>query len=101
MIDALGIEDLGDILDRLRRKLSSHARKAYLIGSILERAAIPGESDLDILIVPTKNEDFFELLKDEINEILDLGLSPHIIIADNPTSKYLLIEARSRGYRIA
>lgn len=47
----------------------------------MESCAIPFESDFDLLVISKEDVDVFSILKEEIDEILNLGLSPHIIVA--------------------
>ena len=74
--------------------------EAYVFGSIVGGCAIPYESDVDILIVPKVNVDYFELLKDEISELLNMGLVVHLHVASNETYVHILNEVRKNGIRI-
>ena len=100
MIKCLGIEDIVGIIDRIRLKLRGLVKEAYVFGSIVDGCAIPYESDVDILIVPEKDVDYFELLSDEISELLNIGLVVHLHIASNDTYRHLLNEVRKNGIRI-
>ena len=80
MIETLGLKDLEDVLDRIRKKLKGVAREVYVFGSAVENCAIPFESDFDILVVVEKDVDVFSILRGEIGEILDKGLTPHVIV---------------------
>ncbi len=93
------MEELREIIERIGRKLPGLVKEAYLVGSLVEGCAIPGESDVDIVIVPLKKVDYFSLLDEEIEDLLDAGLPPDIIIVDE--SSELLSEARRRGVKIA
>jgi len=100
MIGTVGLEDVKEILDSIARKIRKKVLEAYVFGSIVEGFAVRWESDLDLLIVPRTREDFFELLKDEISSLLDMGTVPHLHIATNPSYERLIKEARTRGIRI-
>ncbi len=96
----LSLRDLREIVERLRSKLKNVAKEAYIFGSIVEGCAVIGESDLDLLIIPDKRIDYFLLLDEEIEELLDLGLVLHLHIADNATYKPLLERIKISGVKI-
>ncbi len=98
-VRTVSLEELREVIERIGRKLSGLVKEAYLVGSLVEGCAIPGESDVDIVIVPLKKVDYFSLLDEEIEDLLDAGLPPDIIIVDE--SSELLSEARRRGVKIA
>lgn len=81
MIETIGLEDVEFIIKKIKKKLRNIA-EVYVFGSIVENCAIPFESDLDLLVVSKKEIDVFSILEEEIREILNLGLSPHIIVVE-------------------
>ncbi len=98
----ISLKDIREIVDMLRSKLKGVVEEAYLFGSIVEGCAVVGESDLDLLIVPgNKKVDYFSLLGDVVEKLLDLGVVLHIHVADNVTYKHLLKHVRSNAIRIA
>jgi len=73
-VRTVSLEDLRRIIERIGRKLSGLVKGAYVVGSLVEGCAIPGESDVDIVIVPRGEADYFSLLDEEIRDLLDAGL---------------------------
>ncbi|MDK2464893.1 MAG: hypothetical protein QI223_09015, partial [Candidatus Korarchaeota archaeon] len=59
--------------------------------------------DLDLIVVPREfgNIDLFELLREEVDALLDLGVPLDPIVADNETYRALIEEARRKGVRVA
>ncbi|MDK2383891.1 MAG: nucleotidyltransferase domain-containing protein [Candidatus Korarchaeota archaeon] len=98
-VRTVSLEDLREVIERIGRKLSGLVKEAYVVGSLVEGCAIPGESDVDIVIVPLEKVDYFSLLDEEIRNLLDAGLPPDIIIVNE--SSELLSEARRRRIKIA
>jgi len=96
-VKTVSLEDLREVIERIGRKLSGLAREAYVVGSLVEGCAIPGESDVDIVVVPVEGVDYFSLLDEGIEDLLDAGLPPDIILVDE--SSELLSEARRGGRR--
>ena len=96
----VSLRDLSEILEKLRLKLKDVAKEAYVFGSIVEGSAVIEESDLDLLIIPDKRIDYFTLLDEEIEELLDLGLVLHLHIADNVTYRHLLEKIKISGVKI-
>ncbi len=99
-IDPVSFEDIGYILDRIKRKLQGRVKEAYIIGSVVRGYAIRGESDLDLLIVPSEELDFFSLLEEEFYLLLDIGLAMDLIVATNKTYSHLIKEARREGLKL-
>ena len=100
MIERVSLSDIEEILRKLRSKLKDVVREAYVFGSIVKEEAIIGESDLDLLIIPDKRIDYFSLLDEEIEELLDRGLVLHLHIADNVTYRHLLEEIKISGVKL-
>ncbi|MCD6348953.1 MAG: nucleotidyltransferase domain-containing protein [Candidatus Korarchaeota archaeon] len=98
-VRTVSLEDLKEVIKRIGRKLSGLVKEAYVVGSLVEGCAIPGESDVDIVIVSLGEVDYFSLLDEEIEDLLDAGLPPDIIVVNE--SSELLSEARRRGIKIA
>ncbi len=98
--ESLSLKDVGYIVERIKRKLQGKVREAYVFGSIVKGYAIKGESDFDLLIIPKEEIDFFNLLKDELYLLLDIGLSMDLIVATNETYSHLIEEARREGLRL-
>lgn len=96
----LSLRDLGGTVEKLRSKLKNVAKEAYVFGSIVEGSALIEESDLDLLIIPDKRIDYFALLDEEIEELLDLGLVLHLHIVDNVTYRPLLEKIKISGVKI-
>ena len=96
----ISLRDIREIVDMLSSKLRGVAEEAYLFGSIVEGCAIAGESDLDLLIIPGDKVDYFSLLDDVIERLLDLGLVLHIHVADNTSYNNLLKVVKANGVRI-
>jgi predicted nucleotidyltransferase len=96
----VSLKDIKSIVEMLSSKLKDVVKEAYLFGSIVEGNAVAGESDLDLLIIPSKRIDYFSLLDKEIEKLLDLGLVLHLHIADNITYKHLLERVKVSGVKI-
>ena len=102
-LDLVSLQDVEEIIKSMSRKLRGRVREAYIFGSVVEGSAVRGESDLDLIVVPVERErvDFFELLREEVEALLDLGVPLDLMIADNVTYRHVLEEARRKGVRIA
>jgi len=100
MIETVSIADVKDILESISSKLKGKVREAYVFGSVVEGTAVAGESDLDILIIPKPHYDYFKLLDQEIERLLDLGIVLHIHIASNITYERMVEEVRAVGLRL-
>ncbi len=98
--ESLSLKDVDCIVKRLKSKLQGKVKEAYVFGSIVKGYAIKGESDFDLLIVPKEEINFFNLLKEELYLLLDVGLSMDLIIANNETYSHLIEEARRKGLRL-
>jgi len=97
----ISLRDIQEIADMLRSKLGSIAEEVYLFGSIVEGCAVAGESDLDLLIIPgNKKVDYFPLLDDVVEKLLDLGLVLHIHVANNASYNNLLRVVKVNGVKI-
>lgn len=97
----ISLKDVREIIDDIKSKLKGVAKEAYVFGSIVEGSAIVGESDLDLLIVPSSREvDYFSLLNEEIEKLLDLGIVLHIHIVDNATYIHLLKSIKDNAIKI-
>jgi len=97
----ISLQDVRDIIDIIALKLKDVAEEAYVFGSIVEGSAIIGESDLDLLIIPGNREvDYFSLLDEVIEKLLDIGIILHIHIADNATYTHLLEHIRGNAVKI-
>lgn len=93
--------ELREIIELIALKLKDVAEEAYVFGSIIEGNAIAGESDLDLLIVPgNKRIDYFSLLDEVMEKLLDLGIVLHIHVADNTTYMHLLEHVRANSIKI-
>jgi len=99
-VKLVGLRDIADILKSIRVKLEKFVDEAYVIGSIVDGSAVEGESDLDLLIVPSKKVDWYSLLEKELFQLLDKGLSLHIHVADNPTYRKMVELARKTGIKL-
>ncbi|MEM4279807.1 MAG: nucleotidyltransferase domain-containing protein, partial [Archaeoglobaceae archaeon] len=77
MIKTLSLNDVADIVESIRKKLRGKALEAYVFGSIVDGFGVTDESDLDLLIVPGENLDWFELLEEEMISLLNLGIVLH------------------------
>ncbi len=101
-VEFVSLRDLRGIIESLREKLRGRVREAYVFGSVVEGSAVKGESDLDMIVIPREGErvDFFELLREEVDALLDLGVPLDLMVADNETYRPLIEEARRRGVRI-
>jgi len=98
----ISLQDVQEIVKMMSLKLRGVVEEAYLFGSIVEGNAVAGESDLDLLIIPSdKRVDYFSLLDDVVEKLLDLGIVLHIHIADNVTYKHLLEHVRANAMKIA
>jgi len=85
----------------LSSRLRDVVEEVYLFGSIVEGCGVAEESDLDLLIVPgNKKVDYFSLLDDVIEKLLDLGLVLHIHVADNVTYRNMLRVVKAKGVKI-
>jgi len=91
---------MGCILERIKRKLKGKVREAYVIGSVVKGYAIREESDLNLLIVPNEELNFFDLSEEEFYLLLDAGLVMDLIVATDKTYSHLIEEARRRGLRL-
>ena len=102
-LDLVSLQDVEEIVKSMGRKLRGRVREAYIFGSVVEGLAVRGESDLDLIVVPVERGrvDLFELLREEIEALLDLGVPLDLMIADNVTYRHVLEEARRKGVRIA
>ncbi len=102
-VELISLSDLKRIIELLRERLKGRVREAYVFGSVVEGSAIKGESDLDLIVIPKEGEriDFFELLREEVDALLDLGVPLDLMVADNETYRPLIEEARRKGVRIA
>lgn len=100
MIEILSLDEIKEIINSIKLKLSGKVLEAYIFGSIVEGFGVREESDLDLLIVPKENKDWFELLEEEITSLLDLGIVLHIHIAKNESYRKILEVARDKGLRI-
>ncbi len=100
MTKYITVSSIEKIIQSMSSKLRKFVREAYIFGSVVEGCAIAGESDLDLLVVPDKDVDFFSLLEEEMFELLDLGIVLHLHIASNVTYKRLLEEVRQEGIKI-
>ncbi|MDI9646625.1 MAG: nucleotidyltransferase domain-containing protein [Archaeoglobales archaeon] len=76
------------------------ALEAYVFGSIVDGFGVTDESDLDLLIVPGENLDWFELLEDEMISLLNLGIVLHLHIAKNESYRRILEIAKARGVKL-
>ncbi len=100
MIEILNLAEIEEIVDSIKLKLRNKVLEAYIFGSIVEGFGVREESDLDLLIIPKEKEDWFELLKEEIISLLNLGIVLHIHIAKNESYRKILEIARAKGVRL-
>ncbi|MEM4946413.1 MAG: nucleotidyltransferase domain-containing protein [Archaeoglobaceae archaeon] len=100
MIKTLSLNDVADIVESIRKKLRGKALEAYVFGSIVDGFGVTDESDLDLLIVPGENLDWFELLEDEMISLLNLGIVLHLHIAKNESYRRILEIAKAKGVKL-
>lgn len=103
-IKASSLEDVKDLLNSLKKSLRGRVLEAYIFGSIVYGYAIPGESDIDLLIIPKKDSDlefFHKILSDAIKLSFEKQLPLHIIIYDEKRhGKEMLMKVRKQGFRL-
>jgi len=100
--EPLSLQHVKDVLQEIRRSLKHHVREAYLFGSIVFGSAVPRESDIDLLIVPTDASiDYYRLLSRALELALEKGLKLHIVIYDERRhGKSFLDSVREKGFRL-
>lgn len=94
---------LSEILPMLKKLKKEVGGEVYVFGSVAEGAAVPFESDADILILPKGKycrKNLFGLAWEAVKGILDFGIAPHIIIYDPKRHAGLLEEVKKTGVRI-
>jgi len=98
-VGLVSLRDLKGIIESLREKLKGRVSEAYVFGSVVKGSAVKGESDLDLIVIPREGErvDFFELLREEVNALLDLGVPLDLMVADNETYRPLMEHATLAG----
>jgi predicted nucleotidyltransferase len=100
LIRAVKLSEILPMLMRLKKEVGG---EVYIFGSVAEGAAIPFESDADILILPKGKhgrKDIFGRAWEAVKGMLDIGLTPHIIVYDPKRHAGLLEEVRKNGVRI-
>lgn len=87
----------------LKCVLAPLAQEAYIFGSFAKGYAVPGESDIDLLIVPKKgiSEDkIYDAIEPLWERFMDKGLTLHAIIMREGDSRSILGIAK-KGIRVA
>lgn len=87
----------------LRTLLKSVAREAYLFGSFAAGTAIPGESDVDLLILPKGRLSLpqaYRRLDRPLEAFLSAGLALHIILYDPMRHPANLLATARNGKRL-
>lgn len=96
----LSKKDLKRELLLLSRSLKPLAKEAYLFGSALT-AAVPMESDVDVLVVPKSKVSYAELydrVGKAFDALLEKGLVLHLVVASGRHSSDFIRSAKA--YRI-
>ena len=99
-IKMVRLRDIRDIIDSIRSKVKKTAVEAYIFGSVVEGSAVQGESDLDLLIIPSEKLDWYSLLENELFQLLDRGIVLHIHVADNESYKTMIRIAKEKGLKL-
>ncbi|MEW5996379.1 MAG: nucleotidyltransferase domain-containing protein [Candidatus Micrarchaeota archaeon] len=100
MIKTVSLADILPMLIKLKKEVGG---EVYVFGSVTEGVAVPFESDADILILPKgkyNRKSLFGKAWDAVKSILDIGITPHIIIYDPKRHAGLLEEVRKSGVRL-
>lgn len=100
MIRTVKLSEIIPMLMRLKKEVGG---EVYIFGSVAEGAAVPFESDADILLVPEgkfNRKGLFGRAWEAVKGILDFGITPHIIIYDPKRHAKLLEEVRKSGVRL-
>lgn len=94
--------DTRAIRSGLSKKLEPLSSEAWIFGSLIKGYAVPGESDVDLLVVPKPgvNRSFIPAaIREEWEALMEIGLVLHIFVFHPKDPKSLLDIAR-QGKRI-
>lgn len=101
LVSTLSARKMPEMLRSMKKKLVPVAKEAYIFGSFAKGYAIPGESDVDLFIVPKKKlslNNAYKILDKEFTSLIERKLVLHILIYEKGM-KHLLEEAR-QGVKI-
>lgn len=99
----VGHKDAQHVVTSLKGKLPKIVKEAYIFGSFSRNAAIKGESDMDLFIIPKRKLSLkaaYSLLESEHEALLDIGINLHIVIYDPKRHEQWLLDEARKGIKI-
>lgn len=100
----LSLAEVREVVEALRRALEGRALGAYVFGSIVDGSAVPGESDIDVLVIPEEGlglNYYHELISGALGLSLEMGLPIHLIVYDERRhGRKFLEDVKRRGLKL-
>lgn len=97
----LSLASMPQITRQMKEGFAPVAKEAYVYGSLAHGAAVPWESDADVLVVPKRKinlDEVYSRINETYTSLIAKGLVLHVILYRRGMER-LLAEAR-KGVRI-
>ncbi len=103
LIETISVNDIRPEIKQMKAALTGVAKEAYIFGSAAIGAAVKGESDVDLLVVPKRSmtiHDAYKKLDKVLFQLLDKGVVLHVVIYDAELHEKDLLEKARKGYKL-